>query len=231
MTIIRVIDFETTGTEPPEAEVCEVGICDYDVETGEIANPKSWLCGVKAMPPEVRAVHHIALAECADAAPFDFRSLYDGVTPAAIVAHNADFETKFFEAHLPVVCTYKVALRTWPNAPSHSNGALRYWLEDQGKIAPVHALTQPAHRAGPDAYTTAHILKALFAAGVTGKDMVAWTKEPKLLPTCPIGKFRGKPWPEVEAGFLGWMLRQPDMDPDLKWNAQREIARREGAKA
>jgi hypothetical protein len=50
--------------------------------------------------------------------------------------------------------------------------------------------------------------------------MIAWTKEPKLLPTCPIGKFRGKPWPEVEAGFLGWMLRQPDMEEDLKWNAR-----------
>jgi exodeoxyribonuclease X len=93
-------------------------------------------------------------------------------------------------------------------------------------------MTQPAHRAGPDAYVTAHILLALFDAGATGRDMIAWTKEPKLLPTCPIGKFRGKPWPEVEGGFLGWMMRQPDMDPDLKWNADREIARRQqGAKA
>jgi exodeoxyribonuclease X len=69
-------------------------------------------------------------------------------------------------------------------------------------------------------------------AGATGREMIAWTKEPRLLPTCPIGKFRGKPWPEVEAGFLGWMLRQPTMEADLKWNAEREIARRaqQGAK-
>lgn len=228
--ILRVIDFETTGTEPP-AEVCEVGLCDYEVETRTIGEPKAWLCGVKSMPPEVRAIHHIALAECEGKAPFDFKAMYEGIAPAAIVAHNAEFETKFFEAHLPVVCTYKVALRVWPDAPSHSNGALRYWLEDQGKIAPDHALTQPAHRAGPDAYVTAHILRALFEAGATGKEMVAWTKEPRLLPKCPLGKFRGKPWSEVEAGFLGWMLRQPTMEADLKWNAEREIARRaEGAK-
>jgi exodeoxyribonuclease X len=56
--------------------------------------------------------------------------------------------------------------------------------------------------------------------------MIAWTKEPALLPTCPIGKFRGQPWADVEMGFLCWMTRQADMAPDLKWNAQREIDRR-----
>ncbi|WP_066781895.1 hypothetical protein [Sphingomonas sp. CCH5-D11] len=184
------------------------------------------------MPPEVRAVHHISLAECQQWQPFDADQMFARSNRAdAIAAHNAEFETKFFTSPVPVICTYKAALRVWPDAPSHSNGALRYWLEDAGKIKPDHALTQPAHRAGPDAYTTAHILMALFDAGATGRDMIAWTKEPRLLPTCPIGKFRGQPWGEVEAGFLGWMLRQPTMEADLKWNAEREIARRQGENA
>lgn len=227
MTIIRVIDFETTGTEPPEAEVCEVGTCDLHLETRHIEIPATWMCGVKAMPPEVRAVHHISLAECDGWNAFDPTVMFNRSNEAnAVAAHNAEFETKFFASPVPVICTYKAALRVWPDAPSHSNGALRYWLEDAGKIAPTNAMTQPAHRAGPDAYVTAHILLALFDAGATGKQMVAWTKEPRLLPTCPLGKFRGKPWSEVEAGFLGWMLRQPTMEADLKWNAEREIARR-----
>jgi exodeoxyribonuclease X len=228
MTIIRVIDFETTGTEPPEAEVCEVGICDLDLEQRLVEIPRGRLCAVKSMPPEVRAVHHISLAECAELPSFDQQEDLGQSDVAAVAAHNAAFETKFFTPIKPVICTYKAALRLWPDAPSHSNGTLRYWLEDQGKIAPEHALTQPAHRAAPDAYTTAHILLALFGAGATGKDMVAWTKEPPLLPLCPIGKFRGKPWSEVEAGFLGWMLRQEAMEEDLKWNARREIERRQG---
>jgi exodeoxyribonuclease X len=225
MTIIlRVIDFETTGTEPP-AEVCEAGYCDFNVESRAISDPVSWLCHAKTMPPEVRAVHNISLAEVANCAPFDEGKLYQGAT--CIVAHNASFEMKFISTTLPVICTYKSALRAWPDAPSHGNGALRYWLEDQGLISPSHEKTQPVHRAGPDAYVTAHILKALFDAGHTGKEMVAWSKEPPLLPKCTIGKYRGKPWSEVDAGFLGWMLRQEGMDEDLKWNARREIDRRQ----
>lgn len=224
MTIIRVIDFETTGTEPPAAQVCEVGICDYSMRSGTVGLPQSWLCGVDAMPPEVRAVHHISLADCAGSAPFSEATIYDGAD--YIAAHNAEFECKFIEPPVPVICTYQAALRVWPSAPSHSNGALRYWLEDMGNIAPDHGLCLPAHRAGPDAYVTAHLFQALLGAGALIDDMVRWTAEPRVLPTCPIGKFRGQPWSEVEAGFLGWMLRQPTMEPDLKWNAEREIARR-----
>ena len=226
MTIIRVIDFETTGMEPP-AQVCEVGTCDLDLEAKQVAPVRSWLCGVTAMPPEVRAVHHISLAECQGEQPFEAGDMLRDMDIQALAAHNADFELKFFESPLPVICTYKSALRAWPDAPSHSNGALRYWLEDQGLITLDHASTQPAHRAGPDAYVTAHILLALFNAGHTGREMIAWTKEPRLLPTCPIGaEWRGKKWAEVDGGFLRWMTNQGTMEADLKWNAQREINRR-----
>lgn len=230
MTIIRVIDFETSGTELPEAEVCEVGICDLHLEEKRVAAPRSWLCSVKAMPPQTRAVHHIGLAECQGRPAFAPEAMFD-VALGAVAAHNAEFETKFFASPVPVICTYKAALRVWPGAPAHNNGTLRYWLEDQGLIHPDHALTQPAHRAGPDAYVTAHVLLALFNTGVTGRQMVAWTREPRLLPVCPLGKFRGSPWPEVEDGFLRWMLNQASMEEDLKWNARREIDRRLAAAA
>src|SRR5665213_1227713 len=161
MTIIRIIDFETTGTEPPEAEVCEVGVCDLHLEDRRIDQPRTWMCGVRSMPPEVRAIHHIPLSECEGHPPFAAVELFDEPIDA-IAAHSAEFETKFFASPVPVICTYKAALRVWPDAPGHSNGTLRYWLEDAGKIKPEHALTQPAHRAAPDAYVTAHILAALF---------------------------------------------------------------------
>ena len=231
MNIIRVIDFETSDMEPPAGRVIEVGICDL-TEDGEwrIGDADSWLCGqgVEMIAPGARAAHHISLADLAGTPPFDGIALNAAAIDAGVIviaAHNAAYECEFLSPSLPVLCTWKAALRIWPAAPSHSNGALRYWLEDQGLIAPDHIKTMPAHRAGPDAYVTAHILKALLKHA-TGREMVAWTKEPALLPHCPIGKFKGKPWADVEAGFLGWMLRQPDMEADLKWNADRELKRR-----
>lgn len=235
MPRIRTIDFETSGMEPP-AKVIEFGYCDLenDGQGWRIGPRGSFLYRAAAIPPEVRAVHHISVAEIADKPEFDPAGLWadakvDGID--VIAAHNLDFEAKFFgAAELPALCTYKAALRVWPDAPSHSNGALRYWLEDEGLIAPDAAACLPPHRAGPDAYVTAHLLLALLSR-VTAAQMVAWTKEPRLLPTCPIGKFRGKPWADVEFGFLDWMLRQADMEADLKWNAQRELERRRGLAA
>jgi exodeoxyribonuclease X len=226
---IRVVDFETTGIEP-SAEVVEVAICDLtQASTGwEVGRPMSWLCGVDAIRPEVRAVHHITLAEVAGKPPFDAQALVETASDcAAFAAHNMAFEEQWLKIDgiMPAICTPKAALRVWPDAPAHTNGALRYWLEDQGLVSLDPALAMPAHRAGPDAYVTAHILKALFATGATGKQMVAWTREPRVLPTCPIGEWRGKKWPEVDAGFLRWMINKP-VEPDLVWNARRELDRR-----
>lgn len=232
MTIIRVIDLETTGTEPPH-QVIECGYSDYDVEARTISDPVSELFAVDAIPPESRAVHHIRLSDIPDnRMPYDVSAISVPCRMAGvkfIAAHNAKFEAQWLDLDgFHLICTYKAAMRVWPDAPSYGNEVLRYWLEDAGKINPVHEMTMPPHRGGPDSYVTAHILKALFDAGATGRDMVIWTGEPPLMSKCPIGKFRGKPWSEVEGGFLGWMTRQADMDEDLKWNANREILRRSG---
>lgn len=62
MAKVRVIDFETTGFEPPAAQVCEAGYCDVDTDTRTVSPEyHSWLCGITGpMPPGTRAVHHIS---------------------------------------------------------------------------------------------------------------------------------------------------------------------------
>lgn len=229
MTVLRVIDFETSGMEPPAAQVVEVGYCDLtrnDDGVWSVGQPVSWLCGVSAMPPEVRAVHHISLAEVSGLAPFDPSTV---IAPycAAVVAHNWSFEAAFLgDQQTPAICTLKAALRVWPDAPSHSNSVLRYWLEDQGLLSLDHETAMPPHRAGPDAYVTAHILKALFVAGATGRQMIAWTQEPRLLPKITFGKHKGAAWKDAPRDYLEWVAFKSDLDGDTKWNAERELERR-----
>lgn len=228
--VIRIYDFENTDLEPP-GEVIEVGYCDViQHDAGwAVQKPVSWLCGSdQPMSPGARSAHHIRPDEIAGLAPYDAaamweRAVVEGIAVAA--AHNSAHEAKWWgEPRLPVICTMKAAMRVWPAAPSFGNGSLRYWLEDQGLTTPDHALTMPPHRAGPDAYVTACTLAALLSV-VSAREMVLWQREPCAWPTCPIGEWRGKPWSEVDAGFLGWMVRKP-VEADLVWNAQRELDRR-----
>ena len=228
MAMIRVIDMEGTGLGP-DAEVCEIGWCDIDLEGFRVMEPRGTLCRVAAMPPDVRAIHHIKATDTADFPPYDRRILFEEACRAGVVAlaaHNADYESRFILGHLPLLCTYKAALRHWPDAPGHSVFALLYWLEDKGEINFDPALAHPPHRAMPDAYATAILLTKMLADGIGYIDLRQWTCEPRLLPTCPIGKYRGKPWVEVDTGFLEWISSKSDMDADIQWNAQREIDRR-----
>lgn len=235
MTRIRVIDFETTGLDPETSEVIEYGWCDLvrsEAGVWEVGKPAAHLYSVRAIPPEARAVHHITMDDVAEAYPFDEAEVHNPIEDVAVfAAHSLAFEDLFIPSRcLPGICTWKAALRLYPDAPSHSNTVLRYWLEDRGLISLDHETAMPPHRAAPDAYVTAHLLKSMLDAGTTGREMVAWTKEPGVLPRCTIGEFMGKPWPEVTTGFLEWMTRQPTMEPDLKWNARRELDRRNHTK-
>lgn len=228
MSLIRVVDFETTGIEPTD-EVCEVGWADYDTESTRVYSPNWRLCRVASIPPEARAVHHISAADTANELPWDADEFADRAAADGVVgwaAHKIDFERQWLaDAGRYLICTYKVALRAWPLAPGHSNQCLRYWLADQGLINLTPELAMPPHRGGPDSYVTAHILKAAFAAGVLGKQMVAWTKNPALLPFCPIGEHRGKPWGDVPRSYLEWMAyKAAALDEDTRWNAKRALA-------
>lgn len=228
--LVRVIDFEATGLHEG-AQVVEVGQCDFDVTTRTVGLPNGYLCRVASMPPDTRAVHHIRAEDTLGFPPYDRRCLYEEAVRAGVVAfaaHTADFEARFIVGSIPLVCTYKAALRVWPDAPSHSVFGLLYWLEDQGLVTYDRQLAMPPHRATPDAYATAVLLQALYGTGVEGKDLIRFTMEPRHLPRVPIGNWRGHRWDEADQGFLRWIVGKAgtDMDPDIIWNAERELERR-----
>ena len=72
---------------------------------------------------------------------------------------------------------------------------------------------------------TAHLLADL-AQYATFAQMVAWTNEPRPMPKLTFGKHRGQTWTEVPTDYLQWMERQTEMDSDVVWHAQQELARR-----
>lgn len=227
MQTLRVIDFETTGMAPPEAAVCEVGWCDvrtYDADPAEVGDPISMLVDPgRAMPAEARAVHHISDFECAGEpqAVQAFMRLTDGAD--VFVAHNAAFEQQFFTGgETPWICTFKCARRAWPDLPLFGNQYLRYALD----LSLDHDVAMPPHRAGPDAYVTAHILERLLTIAPV-EQPVKWTRMPVHYPVVPMTAHRGKKWSEVDYGLLKWFTNQDHVDADIKAAARAEMKLRD----
>ena len=228
--IVRCVDVECTGLNPETSGVLEIGWTDVTLPDRTISDPQSYLCGTSyPITPENRAVHHISPYQIAglpefDADAFNAQCVEDGVT--CLAAHNANFDAQFVRPTLPIICTYKAALRAWPDLTSHSNSAVFYALEDQGRCEGANYAHIISHRAGPDSYVTAWILRCLLEDGHSGRDMVEWTRQPAKLPRCPIGKHRGKPWAEVDAGWLKWCVGNADIGEDVRYCARAELEKR-----
>ena len=234
----RVIDIETTGTTPETGEIIEAGRVDVVASPHGLRLEKGLTRlyqPLHGIPAITRAVHHIGPHDIPADAPVCTAERLGMVVrnpepPTVLVAHNAAFEASFIGAsvtrEIPWVCTYKVALRVLPDAVGHSNQTLRYHLD-----LPVDpALAHPPHRALPDAYVTAHLLVHLFSLASL-EQMIKWSAEPKLYPRVPFGKHRNTAWPDVDTGYLEWMVRAPNLDTDAAWCAGRELERRASSAA
>ncbi|TRW16926.1 3'-5' exonuclease [Glacieibacterium frigidum] len=230
VSTVRVVDLETTGSRPPAHAVCEIGW--QDVTLGEdgwqvtASRGSSLVDPQRAIPPVTQAVHHIidedvvGAPRWADIAPVVLRAF------PVMAAHRASFEQRFCTPALSGgarwICTWKCALRLWPDSPSFSNQVLRYWRKPVGLD---RELGLPVHRALPDAYVTAHHLRDMLAEASVDQ-LLEWSDLPGLLPRVPAGPDRGKGWAEIDdAALTGWL---GDRDEDVRYSASVEQARRSG---
>ena len=158
---IAIIDFETTGSTPAQgARATEVAI--VLVEDGRVVDQFQSLmnAGVR-IPPFITQLTGITNA-MVNAAPDAAQVMADAarfVGDAPMVAHNAAFDSKFWQAELalaglpapqPFACTVLLSRRLYPQAPSHQLGTL----------VDYHGLprTGQAHRALADAEMAAALL-------------------------------------------------------------------------
>lgn len=229
--IAAVIDYETTGTpEDEHAEIIEFGRTDVDILKRAIVDEWTSLARPRGpITPITKAVHHITEREVRDAP--DARELWGEFLEYQpydyLVAHNAKFERHFTpEMGIPWICTYKVARVVWPDAPGHSNQALRYWLELD--VDPVRA--DPPHRALPDSYVTACLFIRLLEHK-TPAEMAKITEYPALLKMMNFGKYKksGMTFEQCakdDPSYLEWIRDKSDMDEDTKFSANYWLRKR-----
>ena len=161
MNLIAVIDFETTGMSPTMgSRATEVAI--VLLEAGQVVDRFQSLMNARVhIPAFITSLTGISNAMVA-AAPAAERVMRDAsrfVGSAPMVAHNAAFDAKFWQAELAradepaahaFACTLLVSRRLYPQAPSHRLGVL----------VDYHGLPRAgrAHRALADAEMAAALL-------------------------------------------------------------------------
>ena len=189
---VRCIDIETTGTDPSKDAIVEIASVDLQRDH-TVANFLETLVRPPLSVPSVAsAVHHLIDADLVNAPPIE-QAIERFKNADAYVAHNCAFERSFLDRHVGDaiwVCTYKCALRVWPDLAGHGNQALRYQFGLVNPLGVDRAKLNP-HRALSDAIVTAAIFFEL-TKHAPWPELVRWSSEPALLTYLRFGMHRGE---------------------------------------
>lgn len=124
------VDLETTGTNPVNDRITEIGIVEVDAD-GRATHWSSLVNPQVSIPVFIQGLTGISNAMVADAPTFDelAPALHDRLQGALFIAHNARFDygflrNAFSEAGLPykaeVLCTVKLSRALFPNERKHN---------------------------------------------------------------------------------------------------------------
>jgi DNA polymerase-3 subunit epsilon len=164
LEIVAVIDFETTGLSPAQGDRA-TEIAAVIMENGKVVDRYQSLmnAGVR-IPAYIESLTGIsdAMIRQAPKASQVMREVSNFVGDYPLVAHNASFDCKFWDAELARIdltrrqefaCSLLLSRRILPHAPSHRLGALVEFAK-----LPVAGRY---HRALADAEMAASLLTAL----------------------------------------------------------------------
>ena len=193
---IAVIDFETTGMTPAQgARATEVAI--VLLEQGRVVDRFQSLMQTGAwVSPFITQLTGITneMLRTAPPAAEVMREAARFVGDVPMVAHNASFDSKFWQAELALAgqaaphafaCTVLLSRRIHPQAPSHSLGNLARYLQLPS--------TGRAHRALADAEMAAALL-ARMQQDLCTRHALPWPDHALLMQLQRCSKARTGSW-------------------------------------
>jgi exodeoxyribonuclease X len=234
-TLVRVIDTETAGHRLEDDAVIEIGSVDLDLATGRIFNPMQTLASPAGIEinPHARRVHKIT-DEMLEGAPPFAEAVQPFATAHVFAAQRASFDRPRLRLPGTWLCTYKLALRAFPEVKAHGLQSLvKYVPLDLSDVAPDLQGLHP-HRALFDALCTAVLLRRITAELLPRcHDLSDFleraervSNEPALLARLRFGRHRNVLLRDVPTDYLEWLVREPGMEADAVYSARHQLQRR-----
>jgi len=208
-----VIDTETTGLDAPE--VVEVAWVWVGID-GMLVAPGGKVSRFLPSKPILlgaMATHHIMDEDLADCPPSASFRLPDGVV--YLIGHNVDFDwTAIGKPDVKRIDTLAMARSLWPDADSHSLGAMLYLVDrDNARVA-----LQREHSAWVDVVNCITLLQHIARrCGPFSNFEALWllSEEMRVPTRFTFGKHKGMAMADVPADYKRWLMKQPDVDPYL----------------
>jgi len=222
--VFAVGDCETSGLDSTKDKLVE--IASSATTATEVVGMWATLVDPEIpIPPEVVGVHGIT-DSMVRGAPKAFDAIcslvrFEGIVRTDVDAfHNREFDAAFLgRTAVPGLCTKRLSMQLWPDAPNHKLQTLRHWrglrFDDFGISA---------HRGLGDTLTAAALLRDIIAnAGCeTVEQLQALSDAPILYKTWWFGPKYGEPL-DSDLGLVKWALGkiplgEKNMDADQHWS-------------
>ena len=210
-----ILDTETTGfTDPVAVEVAWATISSpRDLMFGHVAFNQRFDPG-KPIELGAMATHHILPEDLVGCPPTSSFALPDGLE--YLIGHNIDYDWKVLgSAPVKRICVLAMCRKLWPEIDSHKQSAMLYFLHG----AKARERLKDAHSALCDVENCFVVLKACIEkAGGFGcwEDLWVFSEACRIPEVITFGKHKGSRIADLPRDYVGWLLRQTDVDPYLR---------------
>ena len=222
------LDCETTGLAPDTDQIIEIALVKFNFEQ-TLDSYETLIDPQIPINPESIAIHHIS-DEMVKGKPKIEEILPKAVEfigKHVIVGHGINNDIAFLYSAAkkhqipcklpshPYIDTLRLA-RLYGESPTNSLEKLRqhFNIAEEG-----------AHRAMSDVIVNIEVFKHLSQRYKTTEELMHRLKSPILLRNMPLGKHKGRSFPEIPVEYLRWASHQ-NFDQDLLFSIKSELKKR-----
>ena len=212
-----IFDTETTGLNEPvivEAAWLKLGSVKDDVIQIDGHFLQRYFPG-KPIEVGALATHHILDEELVDQPPAAQFSLPEDAE--YIIGNNVDYDWQIAgKPDVRRICTLALCRSLWPDADSHGQSAMLYYLSDNR--SETRMLLKGAHSAMTD---VGNCLRLLYKIREAIGSLESWhdlwlrSEEARIPKIMPFGKHKGMAISQLPLDYKQWLLKQADVDPYL----------------